>query len=808
MQFTRFASVSDRVGTRAEASWEAIAQALTSGHIVVRCGRTEAEEKVAKESQRLFSPAVFQGKRKKINVQHVSFGVLDFDHLEPERADQLLDKWHRAPEAWCAYSTWSHSAEESAFRLVVPFSRPVLPAEWDVVWSALQGYWGGAADTQARDSSRIYFEPSCPEHRDAYAWSDAHRGVPFDVDAALVSGASAVAVEARAAQQVAAANRVPVPASVVAVETAKLRSKDARLWEAWMQVASGAAWAPEGARDSTLWRMACWAAETWPDLDPVLFARHHFGSTAAMLERTEPSKHSDVLGWVSDKLERALSHVIEQKIAAEDAHSIVLAGRIKRAFGTERTLPYTREELEKMRLAVGGQLEHAWVVQQARSVYVLHLDGYRGPYDLNTDAFVAAHIDLAPAAHVLELQKVSPLGATDKTVRELVLEYGGLATSIVSDLHAQSPRYDPRTRTLTESPCPRRAITPRFYPEIDRWLTLLGGPDHELLKKWVAWVTYDRPCVALYLTGAKGTGKSLLAAGLAQIWGDAPTDLGQVFGAFNDGLQKCPLVFADEHIPPHPTGGSRTAQLRELIQSRVRPLKRKFVSDATLSGSIRILLAANNLNMLEQEALTADDVAAIHERLLQISAQPAAEAYLRSRTDIETWVTERKIAAHALALKTAYPVPSNAPRFMLDAEVSGGGELHERIATRAGLSGSVAHWTHQWLEDPRKLTTGKGPGSSALHCTVQNGEVLISPQTLVDFWDVYRTNTRPPSIRAATTALESISDGIQTYYVGGQQRYGFRVRLQALRVWARAHGAADPSTLIDDFAQRAQKVMH
>src|SRR5690606_19425682 len=105
---------------------------------------------------------------------------------------------------------------------------------------------------------------------------------------------------------------------------------------------------------------------------------------------------------------------------------------------------------------------------------------------------------------------------------------------------------------------------------------LFAGAKYGLLEQGISWVTdLDQACMALYLDGVAGTGKSLLAKGLAQLWSDAPTTLDQAMGGFNDGLVSCPLVFADETLPKDSRGNTRTEDLREFVQADRRPLRRK-----------------------------------------------------------------------------------------------------------------------------------------------------------------------------------------------------------------------------------------
>src|SRR5690606_32527461 len=120
----------------------------------------------------------------------------------------------------------------------------------------------------------------------------------------------------------------------------------------------------------------------------------------------------------------------------------------------------------------------------------------------------------------------------------------------------------------------------------------------EKLIDWVASVMrLDRQSCAIYIDGAPGVGKNLLATGLARLWhtGGA-SELGRVLEGFNDVLTQCPLVFADEALPQR---RGITAELRRLIGSTARNLNRKFLPVCNLDGAIRLIIAGNNDRLLD-----------------------------------------------------------------------------------------------------------------------------------------------------------------------------------------------------------------
>jgi hypothetical protein len=113
--------------------------------------------------------------------------------------------------------------------------------------------------------------------------------------------------------------------------------------------------------------------------------------------------------------------------------------------------------------------------------------------------------------------------------------------------------YEPATNVLRSSalkwmPSDRA----KFHGHIDRWLRALAGPEaYPQLAQWLAsCMDLTRPAPCLYITGNLELGKTLLANGLASLWGvRAPGKMREVVSNFNQCLATCPLVFGDEGLP-------------------------------------------------------------------------------------------------------------------------------------------------------------------------------------------------------------------------------------------------------------------
>ncbi len=114
----------------------------------------------------LFSPAQFNGKRAKDNVETVSMLVLDYDHdVELKRE---LSVWRALSCALLTYTTFSHSKAAQRFRVVIPLETPIPASLFPQLWQWAAKKSGGKIDSAASDSSRIFYTPAKPSRKAEY----------------------------------------------------------------------------------------------------------------------------------------------------------------------------------------------------------------------------------------------------------------------------------------------------------------------------------------------------------------------------------------------------------------------------------------------------------------------------------------------------------------------------------------------------------------------------------------------------------------------------------------------------------------
>lgn len=464
---------------------------------------------------------------------------------------------------------------------------------------------------------------------------------------------------------------------------------------------------------------------------------------------------------------------------------------------------FTAAELEQIAASQNCDLttlKHRLIIQKANGYYVIGPEGEYGTMKIKAELDVSLPRDLArvPSASPPGSGQIVPDGrivwdkkkgdsTEPKTVDDLRKDYCTVASKIVASMSIRHSYYDPEKEIFYERVCPmRRDIVPREDPEIDEWLTLLGGKNSEKLKDWVAVApVLDKPVCSIYVDGPKDAGKTMLAAGVSRIWSEAPTEFESAHGAFNSAITDNPLIFADEELPYRMTSGF----LRKFIGQGTHPLRRKNMPEAKLLGYFRLIIAANNPDLLqfEDEHFSRNDIEAIAARILYIKCDRAASEYLRSRGGYKwtkDWVSGDRIAAHALWLhKTREVVPGS--RFLVQGEVT---DVHRLIATHGSVRGLVIEWVCKALLKKWVLSTGP------LGIQFGGGRIYVNTSFVKDTWDDVLDDDRVPSLSKIGRALKPltipdpdgkserrlpISDGRADFYsIDPQHVYDASKRLQ------------------------------
>lgn len=748
-----------------------------------------------------WSPAMYpeHARRGKKNAECASIWGGDFDALTAEQLERLIDivlgrGW--ALMVYTTYSDWSkrhidaegNPSEARLYRVrfLIPLSREVTPDEWPHVWQVINDTLDGLSDPKCKDISRLYFGACTPDLDEAFAHT--FEGVPVDADA-LLDGYTPPPPSPEPTRPTDTAKETVSRARLERYARALSRKRNERDNEAGVllrKVCNGESFAEDGSRDVTIYRLSLVLAKRFTECDPNSIARH-FGPSLALMARE--ADECPTVDDVAYKIERAQREIIAERIQEQATDLARLQARIRDAFGTDRVDPYRPDEVPA---------NPRWIVQKGTSFYTWVAGEYHGPYSKD-EAQNAIIRDLSPATSVgVELFTTSPTGiVVPKSVSKLVRDYGFVADDVAVDLSAQVSYFDEPERTIVEAPCPLRPIEPKHYPEIEAWLAALAGPARlPFLLAWIANLTrLERPCTALFLTGPKSTGKSLGPNGWSRLWTTIgmPTPLEDVLGTnFNDAQLRCPLTFADERLPTDYKGRVLNAELRHYIQARRRPLKRKFLSNADLIGSTRLVISANNEEILAtSETMSNNDIDASIERFLWVPCQHAAATVLRS-VDHDRWVEDDMIAAHALWLRDNFKWKPNG-RFLVHNDDR---ELHSRLVSGSGMRSSVLQFCVGYLLNPSRLDAD-ARGQYLIR--VNMGRLCVNTQALVACWDTYVSNERCPSTGklAGSIAALATDERVRLTLPNGKRPNYRVIRPEHLKAWAVRTGYASEEQIVE-----------
>lgn len=419
----------------------------------------------------------------------------------------------------------------------------------------------------------------------------------------------------------------------------------------------------------------------------------------------------------------------------------------------------------------------------------------------------------APAA--VDLSYTDAKGVTKtKLFPQVMKEYGTVAADVLGRFALDASYYDTTTKVFVESIAPLRVTEPVFNPQIDQWLRLLAGDDHyEKLCDWIAAVPQlDEQCCALYFDGVSGAGKGLLAAGLARLWREGgPTPLENVLGNFNAEMFSCPFILLDEGLPKR--AGNVSAEVRKIIGTLTHSYTQKFVVNRTVNGAVRLLIAANNDNVLNfgDENLTANDLEAIVGRFLRIGARRESKEWLEANNAdgllTKSWVNDDLIAKHCIWLALNRQI-KRGKRFLVEGVAVD--DMHRKLIMQGETAGLIYEWLARFASNPQALYRSYQTKKQAPLAVIGNQEILINAQGLIDSWPIYMgLDNRCPSTTKVGQTLNKLADGTRKRGRRLTRTTYHKIRLDLIAGWAednqignvdqmRAH--YDAAMVLDDLA--------
>ena len=774
-----------------EIEWGGLVTLLTSDFI-----RTDAKAGSPAWCPVEFSPPI----RSKENARAVWAATYDFDDVTPEQFTSMLAKLDASGIAAIVHSSFSHTPEKPKARVVFKLSRPVLSGEWPVVWEAIPRMLDLKvnADPACRDASRLYYlacaKPDAPTFA---ATTDGTESI--DVDALLayaskqkfeqaveaklnpppVQSSTALAPPVGPVGPVGAVvaadgsvNMDAIRATIRALSAPDTKVLAQRVLKGEVLSAVGNAGGGWG-RDTSLQKFTGALVFALPNEVPTEAMIEVMRPSIAQMEPPEAgSRFETWFEFAADMIERARERKrvrdaeratyndnararlgFESHRSADVVHTAT--GEVIEPDPNAGFAPYTEAQLALWCVQQGcdslAAFERRWIIQKDMVYYVFVEGKYKSA--LIKDALqTSLQRDLARSPLVLYRPDKEGMPSIPRSAADLIGDYSTVARSVEASLMRQISTYDPGDQVFHEAVCPLRNIAPRNHPAIQRWLELFGREQIDKLLDWVASVTrLDRQACAVYVDGVPGGGKTLLANGLARLWTKGgPAELSLCLEGFNESLERCPLVFADEALPRRK---GVTADLRRLVGSTSRTLNRKYKPACNLEGALRVILAGNNDRLMETgEDLSKNDLEAVSDRFLYLQIDASAKAYLDGLTQpvVDTWIKSDLIAEHALYLRESRTVAASG-RFLVK---GGGAEFHDRLATSGGMGALVCEWL------ARYLSRGGTPQKNTF-MMIGEGELWVHTEALASetSWNVHLPSHKVATGADIARALNTLSAG-------------------------------------------------
>lgn len=432
--------------------------------------------------------------------------------------------------------------------------------------------------------------------------------------------------------------------------------------------------------------------------------------------------------------------------AAEEAEK--RRHQIRLATGGARDHEITDEEVQNLRGVFGDNWRQHLITINKKDLYFLRPDGTYDPHPiLRENLFIGAQQRLAVFGDWVEYTYEDIRGLHQKTPAQFLQEYGHVDRRTVFDMGKPYGGYDLVSQTVyLETAKP--TAEPVYHQEIHTWFEHLGTYAIDMLSVMPK-LTDMTP--ALVLTGVANGGKTLLAIGVGRVYGRDPIDGEDAFTQFNAAmLLRQPIIFMDEKVSSaYEKEG--TTLIRKFVTQKSRFLDEKFQARVELLGYPRLIIAANNADVLTTKQNMSDaDHEAFAERIVHVDTDPGID-YLSNydRPYIQAnWLDGGMLPQHIMWLHENWQVQNPGRRFTV---ANNDTALHEGLVSRSGSAGDVAYWLLAYLESPER----------AKHLPVEyNHErkyLRANAKALIEGWGLYLDKHKAPTPHIISQALKSLS---------------------------------------------------
>jgi hypothetical protein len=440
--------------------------------------------------------------------------------------------------------------------------------------------------------------------------------------------------------------------TIDAIKSVLSKLKNLESAELMEPVLAGKSFAPAGARDQTLQRIASIVAYLAPDRDPVELAEGLLGASLATFEPDDAGKYTqaDRIEWAAEKIERAQWDARRDRAAEERRNSALADVLLKRTVlknaeasgdrvqvavaqwdlalaetqAVTEKVPATLEELNAQYAYIKSS--KGMVIRiVGQKIHYLTAETFQKDYQntrIPTGQFVRQklHKDETKAPELVEKTIELGLAWLKWEKRRTFDEIGLWPPPLKAPPNAfnlwRGFGVKPVQGNWTLMRKHIREIVANNDPTLDQYIV-----------NFIAWMLQNpgSPAeAALSLRSEEGTGKGVLGNALMTIMGSHAIQLScidELIGKFNKHLAQAVFVFGDESFWP---GGQKAAigTLKRMITEPRRNIEAKGVDIFEVRNCLHILLATN-----EDWAIPADKGARRFVATNVSSAQKGNRAY-------------------------------------------------------------------------------------------------------------------------------------------------------------------------------------
>lgn len=694
-----------------------------------------------------YSHALFQGGATAKHVTAVTGISIDQDGMPPGTVEAVCQRNDLEFYRWDTPSR-QMGRKEHAYRYLIPFAEPlaVSPDDWKALWADISAMFGGTNDRQTKNIDRKMYLPLTiripnPKDRTKDTLISPNLiyqpGAPLDV--ARVTRNTAPAT--KAADDLIA---LPRPQLLRALDLVIKKTKDTPTKLALQSLKRGEEFAVQHQRHAAILTLTRVLTAELPSVSTDCLASLFEPSLNAMPDTDQTL--GDVVAAIDGAREKFVSLTGRRKAAL-----------IKAARTDGLSHEYTFAERREMAEAQGldpADLENQILVFRGREIYALtHRTGYEGPYMVASGALLQ--------------QLLAPWGREDDT-KQALEHYGIAAKEVIYSIALRKSVHNINTGCLRlASAAPEVTFRPTEHKDVAAWLEAFDNPK---LLDWLACAPDPHKAVCgLGIYGPKSTGKSLLAVGIARLWGNGtPANPHEVFETnFNASLARNAVLHIDEYTP-NKFGRPISSILRQIIGAPRQALSVKQAQPISLEGYTRVILTGNDsLPLTLNEDIGRQSQEAIAERILAIKAGDHIPGLL-AQYDAASFGLH-KIAEHALWLAETRPVVKKQ-RFWVEGDMD---EMLSQLVISNSPTASVAEWLVRFVLGQSQIPIALN-GAEAGLWGQKDGRLALSVELINRRWEVFRDTRYKPGPMRIKEQLSVLSTSGKTEKVttmgGGRKR--------------------------------------